>query len=323
MLHSNDFSPAWWLKNSHLQTIAAKWLRRHLHVKTLLETLELPDGDFIDLAWTELPNNNTTKPIVVILHGLEGSKDSHYAKGMLNALKGNNWIGVLMHFRGCSGRENRQARSYHSGDTADITYFTEILQQRYQNTPLAIIGFSLGGNVLIKYLAEQPENPYLSAVSICAPLHLSSCSSRINKGVSKLYQKYLVDMLKHSAEKKIIAQKITHINQAQLANIRTIRDFDQLLTAPLNCFNDADDYYQHASGRNHLHTINTPCLILHAQDDPFLEHDEIVAVTNLPKSVRFEVSKHGGHVGFITGRLPTKPHFWLEQRVPQFIAEHL
>lgn len=323
MFSKSSFSPAWWLKNPHLQTVAAKFIRRNYILKTTDETLELPDGDFIDLAWTEQVSPSCSRPIVAVLHGLEGSKNSHYAKGMLSAIKAKGWVGVLMHFRGCSGRPNRMAKSYHSGQTCDVDYFSQYLASHYPKAPKAILGFSLGGNVLAKYLAEQKQNIYQAACVICAPLDLSSCCDRINQGFSRVYQKYLVDMLRASTIEKIDAKLLTDIDVNKLNKIRTIRDFDQMVTAPINGFIDANDYYQKASGREVLAQITTPCLIIHATDDPFLCNENITAISSLPKQITFEVSDYGGHVGFIAGKNPFKPKFWLEQRIPEFFKRYL
>jgi len=323
-MHSaSKFNPAWWLTNNHLQTLAAKFIRRNNKLVTYIETLELPDGDFIDLAWTEQPKKHNTKPIIVILHGLEGSKDSHYATGMLNALKNRGWIAVLMHFRGCSGKPNRQASSYHSGDIRDISYLTEQLIVRYQHCQLAIVGFSLGGNVVTQYLAQVPNNPYQAAVVICAPLDLASCSARINQGFSRLYQKYLLQMLKKSTLEKIDTEIIHTIEKTEVDSIKTIFDFDDNVTAPLNGFTNAQDYYQQASGNQVMEKINQPCLFIHAADDPFLNHQYSLPKQKLPENITFEVSAHGGHVGFIYGNNPLKPQYWLEQRTPDFLRKYL
>ncbi|MDP7591407.1 MAG: hydrolase [Litorilituus sp.] len=322
MYSVSKFKPAWWLTNAHFQTLAAKFFRRNQKIITNSEVLELPDGDFVDLAWTEQPESNTTKPIVVMLHGLEGSKDSHYAKGMLNAIKGRGWIAVLMHFRGCGGKPNRQASSYHSGDTRDINYLTEHLIARYQQSVFSVLGFSLGGNVLTRYLAQVPNNPYKAAAVICAPLDLASCSTRINQGFSKIYQKYLLQMLKDSAVKKMAYKLINHIKPKQLANIKTLADFDDKVTAPLNGFNSAKHYYQESSGKKVLADIEQPCLFVHAADDPFLNHQSTLPNKTLPEHLTFEVSERGGHVGFIYGKNPFKPKYWLEKRVPDFLAKH-
>ncbi len=323
MYSASKFKPAWWLTNAHFQTLAAKFFRRNQQLTTSNETLELPDGDFIDLAWTEKPAKDNNKPIVVMLHGLEGSKDSHYAKGMLAAVKARGWIAVLMHFRGCSGKPNRQASSYHSGDTRDVSYLTEHLSARYQQCIFSILGFSLGGNVLTQYLAQVPNNPYKAAAVICAPLDLASCSIRINQGFSRLYQKYLLQMLKDTALEKIGKKMIDHIKPAQLAAIKTIADFDEKVTAPLNGFTSAEHYYQQTSGNQVIPNIKQPCLFVHSADDPFLNHQSSLPTQKLPEHLTFEVSEHGGHVGFIYGNNPFKPRYWLEKRVPDFLANYL
>ena len=323
MYSVSKFKPAWWLTNAHCQTLAAKLFRHQQKLVTLTETVELPDGDFIDLAWTEQPEKNNTRPIVVILHGLAGSKDSHYARGMLNAIKHRGWIAVLMHFRGCSDKPNRQASSYHSGDIRDISYLTEQLIKRYQHCVFSAIGFSLGGNVLTQYLAQVPSNPYRAAAVICAPLDLASCSARINQGFSRLYQQYLLRMLKSSTLEKISTKIISNLTKKKVESIKTLYDFDDYVTAPLNGFTNAQHYYQQASGNQVMAKIKQPCLFIHAADDPFLNHQCSLPPQKLPGHLMFEVSNHGGHVGFIHGNNPLKPQYWLEQRVPDFLNKFL
>ncbi|WP_371187095.1 hydrolase [Thalassotalea maritima] len=320
MTYPSNFQPAWWLKNRHLQTMAGKLFRKNLQLNIINETIELPDGDFVDLAWTEDANLNKDKPIVYVLHGLEGSIDSHYAKGMMHAIQQRGWIGLLMHFRGCSGKPNRYGPSYHSGDTFDIHYCVDFLKPRFANRPLGIMGFSLGGNVLANYLAEDEHHPFASAAIICAPLHLSSCSSRIGQGFSKVYQKYLVDMLKNSTQQKINLGLIKHIDKNELAGIRKLADFDEKVTAPIHGFQNAEDYYQQVSGLYKLDKVTTPTLIIHALDDPFLCHEFVTQIPDNPK-LTVELSPYGGHVGFIAGKNPLKPEFYLDQRVLDYLSE--
>lgn len=321
MIKNSTFKPAWWLTSCHLQTMAAKLLRRNQAITVISETIELPDGDFVDLAWTEQPEAALLKPIVYVLHGLEGSIDSHYAKGMMAAIKAKGWIGVLMHFRGCSGRPNRHGPSYHSGATWDVHYCTDFLKARFANRSLAIIGFSLGGNVLTRYLSEDPNSPFDCAAVVCAPLHLASCSDRIGKGFSKIYQKYLVDMLKNSTHEKIKLDLISHLNINELTNIKTLYDFDDKVTAPINGFESADDYYEKASGLYVLDKIQKPTLIIHALDDPFLCHEYLQQLPTEHQHINFEISETGGHVGFISGNNPFKPQYWLENRVLDFFEQ--
>ncbi|QOL26603.1 hydrolase [Thalassotalea sp. LPB0316] len=324
MISASQFKPAWWLPNAHSQTMLAKYFKRHQQISLISEQFPTPDGDFVELAWTSKPAVQSNTPIIVILHGLEGSKDSHYAKGMLQAIAAKGWHGVLMHFRGCGEQQNRFGASYHSGDTKDIHSFSQWLGQTYPLNPKALIGFSLGGNVTVKYLGETNCSPYKAASVICAPLDLASCSKRISSGFSKVYENYLLNMLKNSTIAKVQAKKLPELCVDKIKSLRSIWQFDDYVTGPINGFKNAIDYYQQSSGKQFLAKITKPCLIIHAQDDPFLSHRDIVDIPeNLPKNIRFEVSKKGGHVGFISGNNPLKPIFWLEQRIPAFLSEHL
>jgi len=320
MFIESKFTAPWWLKNCHLQTILAKYLRTETLVQTSTQYLETHDDDFLELAWTELPQAKQPKPIVVLLHGLEGSIDSHYVQGMLQAIKSKGWIGVLLHFRGCGKRPNRTTTSYHSGFTHDIAFFANYLHTHFPDHGRALVGFSLGGNVAAKYIAENNNHGFNAASVICAPIHLESASKRINKGFSKVYQRYLVDMLKQTAHDKITQFDLQTFDQERIAKADTIWEFDELYTAPSNGFIDAEDYYQQASSFPLLGKIDIPCLFIHATDDPFLCNEHLSSLTTSNKHVTFELSKRGGHVGFVTGSNPFKPRFWLEQRVPDFLS---
>ncbi|WP_199610348.1 hydrolase [Flocculibacter collagenilyticus] len=326
MIVKSLFKPAWWLKHCHLQTIMPRVIRKHFHLSTQPELLELPDGDFVELAWTQKVSHQTTTPIVLVFHGLEGSVNSVYAKGMMKAIADAGWTGVLMHFRGCGSDINRLARAYHSGETDDANYFINHIRKHYPNSPLAAVGFSLGGNVLAKYLGEQGDKSPLScAAVICAPFDLASSSHRITQGSSKIYQKYLLDMLKTSTINKL--QKMQQgfplsYSPYDVKRFKTLREFDNAITAPIHGFIDAEDYYQRASGMPFLKSIRVPSLIIHAKDDPFMSDAVIPKTHQLSSAIRYELSEHGGHVGFIAGHNPRKPIFWLEHRIPQFFAEH-
>lgn len=321
MLLTSTFKPAWWLRSAHGQTILAKYLRPKLKANGITEVFTLADGDFIELLWSELPATKANKPIIILLHGLAGSSASHYIKGMMQALSQAGFIALLMHFRGCGSKPNHQAKSYHSGAYHDFAELVIHLQQHFPNHPLAAIGFSLGGNVLVNYLAKLAHNPLTAAAMVCAPLHLATCSKRINQGFSKLYQRYLINNLKRATEHKISQGLIASISIKALAEVKTIYQFDQLVTAPINGFIDAEDYYQQVSGRDLLQHITTPSLVIHAKDDPFLAHHHILPRSKLCSNIYFEVANHGGHVGFVAGRNPFRPQFYLEQRIPQFLAE--
>jgi hypothetical protein len=312
------FKPAPGFRNAHLQTILAKYLapRRPLH--TRVEMLQLPDKDELQLNWS-LDAEDCSKPLVVLLHGLEGNIHSHYIRGMFHSLRQQGFGVVLMHFRGCHGVANKLPRAYHSGDTADFALFLQLCRGRYPNRPLLAIGFSLGGNVLVKYCGEAGVGNLLAgAVAVCAPLALAPSSDRINQGFSKLYQRYLLGRLKGTMQRKLAAHADfpLPLTARDIGKIRSIRQFDDLLTAPLHGFRDAEHYYHSCSGLNFLPQVQKPLLLIHALDDPFLA--SAVIPQQLPPQVQLHLCKHGGHVGFLAGT-PWRPQYWLDHVVPHWL----
>lgn len=319
------FSAPWWLRSPHLQTILAKYLSPKYHLITNSEIFTLPDGDALQLNWSELPQHDDKRPLIVLLHGLAGDIHSHYIQGLFHALQKANCPTVLMHFRGCNGQPNKLARAYHSGDTADFAAVIQMLQQRFPSMPLSAVGFSLGANVLVKYCGEQSAaNPLRAAVAVSPPLSLSACATRINHGSSKIYQRYLLQRLKAATAQKlaVFASFPIPLTPNQLKNIKSIKEFDELYTAPVHGFKNADDYYQRASGKAFLKHITVPTLIIHAKDDPFLSDAVIPAAHELSPTIEYQLCSHGGHVGFVTGSSPFKPTYWLNQRIPAFLLRH-
>ena len=313
------FQPAWWCRGPHAQTLWARLARLTPTVSFRRERLELPDGDFIDLDWSETGSG----PIVVVLHGLEGSSDSPYARGIMQAIERRGWRGVVMHFRGCSGEPNRLARSYHSGDTGDLSYCINTLRRREPRTPLAAVGFSLGGNVLLKWLGKTSgAAPLRAAVAVSVPYVLGGAANRLNQGFSRLYQWKLLRSLRNSvAEKRGRIELPLKIQD--LSTLNSFRDFDEYVTAPLHGFDSADHYYTVSSSRQYLKGITIPTLLLHASDDPFMTEKAIPGQKELSESVVLEVSPHGGHVGFVAGAWPWRARYWLEERIPAYLGQHL
>lgn len=321
---SADFHPMPGITNPHLQTMLPRILRRRLHFTPHWERLDLPDGDFVDLAWSEDPNLAAEKPRLVVFHGLEGSLYSPYAHGMINAAKQHGWLGVVMHFRGCSGVPNRLERIYHSGETEDADYFLHWLNEHYGKQPTAAVGYSLGGNMLACLLAQQEAaSPLNAAAIVSAPFMLEHCCYHMESGFSRFYQRYLLNLLKANAGRKLRAYPGSlPIDLAQLRKIKRIREFDELITARIHGFNGAIDYYRQCSAMPRLAQITVPTLIIHAKDDPFMDHHVIPDKALLPPNIEYQLTEHGGHVGFISGTL-TKPEMWLERRIPAWFSRYL
>ncbi|SFD64120.1 hydrolase [Pseudoalteromonas denitrificans] len=322
---SSHFRPAWWMVNKHVQTILPRFFRPKLKLNYQLESLSTPDQDFIELAWSSPIAENNAKPLAIIFHGLEGNIHSFYAKGMMKSLKDNGFDVVLMHFRNCSDTPNKTARAYHSGETADARFLIEHLKQKFPKKQLVAVGFSLGGNMLSKYLGEfQVDSKLDAAAVVSAPFDLASSCQVIQQSLGKLYQKYLLDKLKYStARKEALIQPILGLSKKNIKDIPNLWEFDDKVTAPLHGFENAKDYYNKASSKAYLIKIKTPTLIIHSIDDPMLSVKSIPNETHISNQVELEITKKGGHVGFITGKNPLKPIFWLEHRIPKYFKKQL
>jgi len=313
------FKPAWWCRNPHLQTLWPVLFRRRPRPRLRRERLELPDGDFVDLDWTL----NESGPIVLLFHGLEGSSRSHYARAMLAALPRHGLRGVLMHFRGCSGEPNRLPRAYHSGDTGDIDFLVRTLQRREPGTPLAAVGYSLGGNALLKWLGEQgAQAPVTCAAAVSVPFLLHESSAHLNRGFARIYQRHLMRSLKDNVRCKA-ARLAPPVPLDTLDRMRSFYDFDNRITGPLHGFRDAMHYYTSSSSRPYLNRIRIPTLIVHAADDPFMPASVIPQAGELSPAITLALHSHGGHVGFVTGGRPWRPRYWLDEAVPAWLRKFL
>ncbi|WP_035346360.1 MULTISPECIES: hydrolase [Dickeya] len=323
--HNNlPFQPLAGGSNPHLQTMLPRLLRRRPALQPHWQTLTLPDGDFVELAWSEDPAAARHKPRVVLFHGLEGSFHSPYAHGMMAACQQRGWLAVVMHFRGCGRQPNRLARGYHAGETDDASYFLGWLARTFGNAPTAAIGVSLGGNMLACLLSQHDSAnlPDVAAI-ISAPLQLEPCSRRLERGFSRVYQGYLLNLLRRNALRKLAAYpNCLPVSAERLRQIRHLKEFDQLVTARLHGFADADDYYRRSSALPRLAQIRQPLLVVHAKDDPFMTTEVIPKLSQLPGNIHYCLTQHGGHVGFVSGTW-RQPQLWLEQCVPDWLTAYL
>lgn len=317
MIRSSDFEPAWWLPGPHLQTIWPVFFRHRPRLPLRFERVELPDHDFLDIAWL---NRCPEAPQVLLLHGLEGSIQSHYAAGLLQSLSQAGFNAVFMHFRGCSGEPNRLTRGYHSGETGDLSTIVDHVENCSNDAVSAIVGFSLGGNVLLKWLGEARERPTLKkAVAVSVPFRLDQCAERLDQGVSKLYRDYLLRKMRDSYRRKFASMQSPL--DVDVNSLKSFRDFDDKVTAPLHGFNGVDHYYTESSSRHYLQRIRTDTLLLHALDDPFMLPETVPFESELSPSVTLEISAHGGHVGFVAGSSPWKTRYWLDERITAYLSD--
>ncbi len=322
-----NFCPAWWLPGPHLQTLWNPLCRRATTLERTRERLWLADGDFLDLDWHG-PHEADT-PLVLVLHGLTGSSDSLYVMGLQQKLATQGWASAALNWRGCSGEPNLLARGYHSGASEDLAETVRHLRALRPMAPLYAVGYSLGGNVLLKYLGETGTDSQLQgAAAVSVPFRLDQCADRIGMGFSRVYQSHFMrEMVTYVKDKQRLfahhgmSERLATLDKlGPLDNMRTFWDFDGRITAPLHGYTDAEDYYRRASSRYFLSQIDTPTLIIQAADDPFVFVHSLPEAHELSPSIDFELHAHGGHVGFVEGSL-SKPGYYLERRIPQWLAE--
>ena len=316
-----SFKSAFGLKNRHFQTLYSSFFRKSPNLKFTREKFELDDGDFVDCYWYKTQKSDETTPIVILFHGLAGSYKSPYIQGTMQKLSQNGFNSVLMHFRGCAGEQNRLPRSYHSGETGDAKAFLSHLKQKFPHAKLSAIGYSIGGNMLLKLLGELKNNsPLTKAISVSAPLQLDVCANQMNRGFSKIYQYVLLKSLNKSLEvkyEKHDMKSLIGIEKKDVKNLKTFWEFDDIYTAPIHGFQTAQNYYKRCSSKQFLKYITTPTLIIHAEDDPFMTTEILPKKEELSPSVNLELYPDGGHVGFIAGTI-LKPNYWLEEKIVNY-----
>jgi len=322
------FSPAWWARNPHVQTLAGKYLRPEPVLPVTRERWETPDGDFLDLDF--MPDRG--RPRVLVLHGLEGHSRRRYVLNTLTALRGAGLDGVALNFRHCSGEPNRRARTYHSGETADLGFVLTRLREAKPGGPLGVVGFSLGGNVLLKYLGERSgaETPAHApgplpdaAVAISVPYDLAAGAELLSRSVmGRGYTRYFLRSL-HAKVREKESLLRDQVSLPRVYAARTLPEFDDALTAPLNGFRDAAHYYEESSATRYLDRIRTPTLALHAADDPFLPRRCIPRdALEANPAIQPIVTPRGGHVGFV-GPGSAHGRFWAEAVSARFLQRHL
>jgi uncharacterized protein len=309
------FVPAPWLANPHLQTIYGAILAPSARVAFRRERWDTPDHDFVDVDFIDGPEG---APWVHLYHGLEGSSNSPYARMLMAYVARRGWRGSVFHFRGCSGEPNRLARAYHSGDSEEIDWSIRRIAARAGAAPLYAAGVSLGGNALAKWLGERGEAACFvaRAAAVSAPFDLVAAGDALGRGFARLYTHHFLATLKHSAIARL-ARFPGIYDAAAVRRARNLRDFDNVVTAPLHGFRDTDDYWTRASSKPHLRGIRVPTLLLNARDDPFLPEWALPTEREVSSAVKLEFPSRGGHVGFVTGPFPGHIE-WLPQRLLHF-----
>ncbi len=318
-MNLSHFRASWWLPGGHGQTIWPMFARR-VSLRTRSEHLDLPDGDFVRLDWV-----GDKGPIVVVLPGLQGDVRSSYVRRLLRQCEMRGWRGVLLNYRG-RGEPNRLAHSYHCGMTDDLNFLVHQLRQREPHIPIATVGYSVGANICLKWLGDSGRRgeapPVVAAVGVSAPFHLGEVVKRIERGLSRIYQWYLLRSLRRDVLRKMRTMDMgLPISPTALRRIRTFSVFDRCISAPLHGFKDAEEYYAKTRTDLLLRHVNIPTLLLNARNDPLVPAHLIPKSCDMSDKINLEVTNTGGHMGFINGRWPWAPRFWLDQRVPEYLAD--
>lgn len=315
----NAYKPLKFLKGQHLETILPNLLRKVKQTEPVREKVDTPDGDFLELDWF-LKGSST---LAIISHGLEGDSERPYMRGMAKIFTDNNIDALCWNYRGCGSEMNIKPRLYHSGATTDLGTVVEVAVDKGYNQ-IVLIGFSLGGNITLKYAGEQGKNlasHIKAAIVFSVPLDLAAGGREISKPHNWMYSKRFLRNLKNKI--RIKHQQFPEIIKLNgLNEVNNLRDFDDVYTGPIHGFSGADDYYFQCSANRFLKGINIPSLIVNAKNDPFLPAEcyPFKLIEQCPKIV-FETPNHGGHVGFV--ELNSNGYYWSDKRALSFAREHL
>lgn len=349
---SSNCDTPFWLPGSHLQTLYGATLARYHAIKFVRERVDTPDGDFIDIDWAgpglfpnksadntplqAAPELNATAArrwaqpqdwlnlpagpqtqAVALLHGLEGSSASHYAQAITQYFRARGWVVAVPHLRGCSGFPNRMARAYHSGDTDDLGFMLKSVVSRLPQARWHGIGISLGGNALLRYLGTAPaaDVPLAAAAAVSTPLDLVACGNQLSDSFvgRQLYSRYFLSSMKRKVLEK--AKRFPGlIDVMRFSHLKTLREFDDLYTAPMHGYRNALDYWTRASSLPVLKDISIPALVLNARNDPFVPGASLPGPQDCADTILLHQPAEGGHVGFVSGSFPGHLN-WLPRRL--------
>jgi predicted alpha/beta-fold hydrolase len=306
---ASAFDPPFFLRNGHVQTVLGAMLRRG-GVIYERERLELADGDFVDLDWARSGRDR----LVILSHGLESASSDFLSRGLAAALNAAGWDALAWNFRGCGGEPNRLLRFYHSGETGDLAEVIGHAARRYKR--IALVGFSLGGNMTLKYLGEAAPHPaVVAAVAVSAPVDLASSARALDhRPGNRIYLRRFIKRLAAKIESKALRFPDA-LDTSGLRDVRSFSEFDDRYTARVHGFRDAADYWAQSSARQYLPGITVPSLLLNALDDPFLAAESFPArEAEEHELLALEMPRSGGHLGFLDAR-----GCWLDRRVPEFL----
>lgn len=318
----SDYKPLFFVRNNHLNTIIPNRFRHFKNHRYHRERIATPDGDFLHLDFTE-PFRKVTSKAALVLHGLEGSSQSGYAKGISGILHDAGYTVAVLNMRGCGGVPNNKLQSYHSGKTDDLhTAVQYLIHQGAEN--IMVIGFSLGGNIALKYAGDQSKSLPVEVskiVGVSVPCDLRGSSQKLEENSNKIYLSRFLQQLKIKALDKLNRYEPTLLDKAKIRTASSFLEFDDAFTAPVHGFESAIDYYEKCSSKSVLTKIKRPTLIINALDDSFLStgcYPFQEAEEN--NNIKLLTPAKGGHVGFVDKWPLFKPQ-WHERTILQFIEK--
>lgn len=321
------FRPPWWLKNGHLQTVYP-FLFRALELRRHREVIHTADGDRFSVDWM----GEGEKGVVVLIHGLTGSSESGYILGLQRYLVSEGFIVAALNCRACDGQPNLKAGSYHAGFTNDLDLLCQQIKRDYPNRSLLLAGFSLGGNMMLKWLGEKTDEVDITAaVAVSVPYKLGHCADKVDQGLAKGYRNHMISAMKQklSNKKQFFRQQDMWSEYEKLQAlgdlswIKSFWQFDDHVVARLHGFDGVHDYYQKNSSIGFLRSIQTPTLLIHAEDDPMLPLSILPKKAELSESIQLNVYPHGGHVGFVSQSVKSGLSYWLEPTITSFFKTQL
>lgn len=317
LIQPSDYQAPLGLRNRHLQTVLPALLRRVPLVTAERERITTPDDDFLDLDWARQQPSNR---LAVLTHGLEGSSRGPYCQGMARAFVEAGWNVLAWNFRGCSGAANRQLRSYHSGATDELQLVLDHVFAHSHYRQIALIGFSLGGNLSLKYLGDTGEalDPRIrGAVAFSVPCDLAASARQLEASGNRIYMRRFLKSLRRKTTEKI--RRFPDLLQDHgLASMRSFAEFDEAYTAPIHGFHSAEEYWERCSCRHGFPRIRIPTLLVNALDDPFLTPECFpFDIARAHPQFHLETPEHGGHMGFI--RFNREGRYWSERRAVEFL----
>lgn len=320
IIEHSTYRPPLFFKNGHIQTIYQYMFRKKFRLNYERERFSTADGDFLELDWVR----QSSRKLVVLCHGLESNSNESHVLGMARKFTSLGWDALALNYRGCGGEPNKKWQSYHYGYTDDLREVLRKVSDSGDYETVVIVGFSLGGNITLKYLGEEGERLHPSikgAVCFSVPCDIADCARKLSQRSNAIYFKDFLSRFykKYQEKNRFLKDKL---DLKDFKKIKTFRELDSRYTGPIHGFNDVDTFWEESSSKNYLHKITVPTLIVNAKNDPFLDKNCYpIDICSKSDNLYLEMPDYGGHCGFVS--FNREREYWSEQREVRFLLEHI